>query len=418
MTRYLRAIGSVLVAALLAACSGSGTTPSSQTVPTTPQHKVKLGKLSLKMAVPSKKQMASHFKHLAHVYAGKNGGSQPAFVGAATTEIDFTLTGCGGCTTNLSQYDQAFYTRPSSGMNRACSSAWNGALECTIVFTAPSATDTYNVTAKWCNNPNADGSCTVSGSTTLTLISEGNFTVTVPAGGVGNAQLTLDPVVGKLSWEQQFCKTACFANGTAAPALSNGSYTCGSSGGCYDPLLNDAGTATYQAITLVAEDADGDTIVPGFTDSGSSSSSTPNDVPVYLTAGGQLDKISIACTAGSSADADVQLLKYSAPNPAPSPVAQTNLANGFTGATYTAINTPQRGKDGTAITDSIVGSVTLAGNDVAAINFDGGKTSYTTGSLDTCTATDSSSPAITAAYNLGFAFGSVAVIDQRHAPRH
>lgn len=355
------------------------------------------------MLVPSKKAMIARIPRWKNLYASKR---EPNFVGYSVTEIDFTLTAWNGGGSPPSGYDATIYTKSAS----ACTRSGRG-YSCKIEFAAPSATDTYNVRAKWCSAPNSDGSCP--GTATLTLISEGNFTVVVPANGTADASLTLDPVVGRLSWN---ASAFGWANGPNAPTLKSGQYVCGSgsssSSGCYYPLLNDvaksgstssAATPTNGALGLNVSDAAGDLVVPA---TGSYSSSRGVfTIPLYLTSSGSVDDISASCS-----DTHLQLVKSSASAPVGATVPQGDLANGFTGAAYSAMNAPGGDgiADGASATSLSGNSVTVATNDVAYVNFDGGSASYTSSSLDTCTATDSQSLASPKLY-VGYDFGNVVV---------
>jgi hypothetical protein len=387
--RLRAGIALIVCAAMPAGCGGSGA--SSPGAPPL-QQTIRTGKLKLTLRVPSQQHMMSRLPRLKALYARarhSGGKKAPRFVGLAVTEIDFTLTAWNGGGSPPSGYDATVYTKPGGYTASNCTSSYYG-YSCTVQFSAPAATDTYNVAAKWCSAPNTDGSCP--GAATLTLISEGNFVVDVPPGGTGSAQLTLDPVVGKLAWFDNQSSPFPWANGPNAPVTQTGSYgetyACTASGGCYAPLLNNVADSTtstpatpaYYNLTLLAEDADGDVIVPA-----TGYGSTYN-TPLYLTSAGAVDNITMSCS-----DAHLQILNSGATTPDPAPVPTPDLANGFTNATYAHANSPVTGQDGTSTSDLNGNTVTVAGNDASYVNFNGGSASYTSSSSATCQATDSSS---------------------------
>ena len=405
MNWHSRALGAVLIAAMLAACSGGGgSTSSTMPAGNAPTFTGKTGKLKMILHVPTKHRMAKLLPHLAKSYEQAKSGRKGHFIGSATTEIDFTMTASTAATPGPA-WNNTIYTGTST-----CNTD-----TCTVLFEAPAATDTYSVEAQWCSS-DTDAACP--DGATLTLISKGDFTVTVPDGGTASADLTLDPVVGQLALSTD----SGLGTGSSAPTIVNGAYSCPSGEQCYDPLLNNAtpgasssyyglaATPTYDSLNFTIEDAAGDEIVPAF--------STQYNSTILLTAAGTPDDVTLSCSGSPS---DVQIVNYDAPNPDPSPVPQGDLGNGYTGSGYPAINTPMSyySEDGTSITDSLGNTVTAAGNNIYAVNFDGGSGSYTTSSLYTCQAQDSSStPIVSPTIYIGLGFGNVAVIDGRHRPHH
>jgi hypothetical protein len=413
MTWHSKALGLIATVSILTACSGGSVGSSSPiaTQPTGPAHKT--SKLKVRFSVPMQNKMASLVKGLAKVYAQR----KPHFIGLATTEIDITLTEVNAAPPGTTIYNTVVYTEPGGIVNPGCTRNNTYGYDCFTVLTAPSATDTYNVSAKWCADPNADGSCPGA----ATLISEGNFSVVVPPGGGGNANLTLDPVVGSIDWapvgsNYYYNGLETWTNGSAAPVISGTGYAC-PGGGCYDPLLNAAPSTTYGTpatptwdyLFLQPEDANGDIIVPVI----GRGSFTNYSKPLYLTSTGAVDSISSTCVDKNGVvDPDVELINYDGSDPDASPVPVGDLVNGFTGS-GSVMNAPYNIRGAT--TDLNGNPVTAQDNNTFSVNFDGGSASYDGTSVDNCQATDSSTPPLhSSKYYLGYAFGTVVVIDQKH----
>ncbi|MBV8331688.1 MAG: hypothetical protein JO192_03055 [Candidatus Eremiobacteraeota bacterium] len=383
--RIAAALSLAMTSALLAACSSAGTAPATYGV--RPAHG--LGYLHAVVRVPSKR--ASQW--IARALLKKR--VKPAFLPADTTEIDFNLIAVQGVATSPSNpYNVVLLPQTSP---HCATQSPDGGYACSITVAAPAATDTYQIVA--CSG-------TTTGCGGGKGLSEAWAQFAVPVGGVANGTFSLNPIVAALKWQSG----DGFANGAARPVYSQQTqqYSCATS--CYDPLLDDAGVALGDTLTLVALDADNETIIPA--SGGGSGASSPN-VPLYLTAAGAVDTITIACN-----NPHVTYLNAAPSLPLPSPVPATNYANGVTGATYPQITSPVTGQDGSGTGTTFSGSAgTVYGNNGAYLNFDGGVggTTFGPSSSVTCTATDSNSPAATATYYVGLAEGGLTwIINAKH----
>ncbi len=195
MKSYTRALGAILCAALVSACSSTGGSSiagasSHGVLPVA--HRFATGQLKARFHIPAPKK---HGKILS-----------PHWLPASATEIDFTLLAVNGSSDNIGWCDVGQgsncynFTIYTTGSNAGgCTSDGNGGLTCSISEPAPAAADTYQIQAQYCGGKtNADGSCAAPNG--LALLSQANSTVNVPLNGTANGNFTLDPVVASLQW--------------------------------------------------------------------------------------------------------------------------------------------------------------------------------------------------------------------------
>ncbi|MBV8490967.1 MAG: hypothetical protein JO199_10615 [Candidatus Eremiobacteraeota bacterium] len=266
--------------------------------------------------------------------------------------------------------------------------------------------------------------------------SESNVTINVIASQTATGSFSLNPIATNAQWvvgtqtsggaSPDVPVATTFANGSGTPIWNGTGYSCPSpsNGGCYEPILNNDGTAMDDTASLQLLDAAGNVIIP--TAQGKTVSGAPN-VPIYLDSSGGEREVIVRCT-----NDDIQWMNAGAA--ASAPIAQANLitsgggnqlANGFynrptggaagyligpgnaltdpfEGTNVTGFNSPVTGQDtattgkgtdfsGAAIVDGIYG------NNGALINYDGahlvgGPFPLTTVSTPTFCAVDFQSP--------------------------
>ncbi|MBV8154076.1 MAG: hypothetical protein JOY98_06625 [Candidatus Eremiobacteraeota bacterium] len=410
MKRYTRTLGSILVATMLAACSGGANT-SSLTPPANPAHRFawtgKTGHLHIHVKFPSSKER-KRINHAIARAAAKN-GKRPNFLPLSVTSVSFSLISVNGQSVSPPA-SNPFGVTISTSDTSVCNAFGEG-YACNVTVPAPAALDTYTIVA-------SDG--------TPTTLSESAVTLSVlPAPNVTAGNFTLNPVASSLKWFAGTCNggggytesggtwsctVSGFDNGSDTPTLNTGTntYSCASSG-CYDPILNSEGVALYDTAILNVLDPDGDIIVAA---AAGSISGSPN-VPVYVDGSGNALQVGVSCS-----DADLQWLQSSPPDGSPpltaatlqaqylSEYPQPDLANGSIGGSggtmqfvgpgisyYPLFTSPANGFDGTLNggTDFNGNTETIYGNNGQYINYDGGGNNdgitYTLGSTQSCAAT-------------------------------
>ncbi|MBV8491459.1 MAG: hypothetical protein JO199_13110 [Candidatus Eremiobacteraeota bacterium] len=359
MIRYSRALGAILTAALLAACSGGaggGVGSNSATLLPSSKH-VGTGHIKARIHIPALKTK----KH-AHLRAH--------WLPSSATEIDFQLTavngdnyGIGYC--NVGQgyncYNFAIYTGGSNA--GGCTSDGSGGYVCNVSEPAPAATDTYQITAGYCSGKiNADGSCGAPGG--LNALSMSNTTLNVPLNGNVTGNFTLNPVVANLQWSASGIQV-----GSGQP-FATGQL---------------AGNPVVQ---IQALDAYGDVIIGATTDP-----SGNYNTALYLDGNGNVDNVYWNCS-DPSVSFETGGGPYS-PLQGYRPLSQETIANGFYPYGYdlknrhskthrphddgpVGINSPEAnpqndydgGNWGTG-TDGNGNAVAAVGNNGTEINYDG-----------------------------------------------
>lgn len=339
------------------------------TTPGAPQHK-KTGTITTRLFVP-KKQRAIKRK------------GRPQFLPTSASEIDFTLIAVNGVSTSNTNYNFTVQTSncPVGGVGSA-----TGYL-CTVSHSAPAGADQYSVQAWTCVSngaaprPSASlhprmPNCSYGYGYSYNpgdpqILSETLTTVNVPPGGSASAKFTLDPVVGTggnaLIWSGPLAN-----NGTAAPRLVNGVYSCTNAyTSCWDPVLNVAGKPQSSAVALNAYDADGDQIVPA------SGGGSVSGTPVYLQPNGDVDTITWSCNNPS--------ITWETGG-GPYAPGQMTVANGE--GNNAGINSPVVVPSPAQTTDFNGNPVTAVGNNGIEINYDGTGYDSLTSSTMSCTADD------------------------------
>ena len=428
MKGYPRALAALLASAIVSACSG-GTSTGSLTPSTSPAHKFawngKMGHVRMRFAVPR------------HASALRN-GKKAHYLPATVTHVTFSLVDVEGVPTGSpgtpTPFDFTIATSVTSG-NPSCNSNPDGSgFLCSADEPAPAADDTWTIVAK--------------DTTSGWVLSESMVSVNVLPDTTTTGYFTLNPVAASLrffagtcggytyvsgAWK---CTGGGFDNGTGTPVWNGSAYTCPTpaDGGCYDPLLNDEGTAVADSVTLNVLDNDNNIITPGA--NGTTISGSPN-VPIYLQTGtdpspGGGIGLHVICQ-----DPDVAWLQASPPDGAPPLSYSTlkaaseptaDLANGAHSAagivqylgpglvdstTFAGFTSPVTGEDYGSTSD--VGTdfngaqYQVWGNDGRYLNYDGGGNGggpYNLASLDYCNAYIGSNIAGTS-YYIGLAQGTI-----------
>lgn len=360
MIRYSRALGAILIAALLAACSGGagsvGNNNANSVLPSSKGHHG-TGHIKTRFHIPALAKTKRHAHLRSH------------WLPSSATEIDFNLVavngdnyGIGYC--NVGQgsgcYNFSIYT---TGSNAAgCTSDGNGGFFCNVSEPAPAAADTYQIVASYCPGKlNANGTCGAADG--LQQLSQSNTTISVPLNGIAVGNFTLNPVVANLQWSASGVQV-----GSGQP------FATGQLPG--NPVVQ-----------IQALDAYGDVIVGATTD--------PNgnyNTAIYLDWNGNVDNIYWNCT-DPSVSFETGGGPYS-PLQGFRPPSQETIANGFYPYGYDAkhhgkgrhphwdgavgINSPEAnpqndydgGNWGTG-TDGNGNPVAAVGNNGTEINYDG-----------------------------------------------
>lgn len=450
-SRTTRIIGALLTAAMLAACSGNPSTSSLPSTQTPFKWNGKVGKLSIRLKLPSRKRQAEIAKLVARAEAAR--GEKPHYFPGNATTLLFKLQKINGVsTTPPTPYDFTVQLSSCAASTPfACvvtggtSAAVDchlvaGAWSCTINTNAPAAPDTFLIE-------------TEDTSSTTKILSQSSLIITVAAGGTPTGSFALDPVVSKMAWDSAWIDdTASYigtgtggnsggGNGPNEPTWTTGvGYTCPSAllatpVFCSDPLVNGNSVVTNDTLTLNFLDADGNIVLPV---SGGASPA----LPIYVNANGNEVNVNVTCNnadlqwlnSTGSAGISYATLSGAVATATPNPGGQTPnpfLANGASssfsgamtdfvgngnpnGANQPQMNSPETGKDGTSgggtdARGSVI-SDAIWGNTGAYLNYDGGGNASSGATSWTCTATATASNGSGVAsqkYYVGLAEGSI-----------
>jgi hypothetical protein len=442
--RFTRALSAVLIAAMLAACSGgtgtSGFTPGNSGT-STPQ-KQRIGHIRATLHVPGKKKhqsprTAAYMKAQIAKHWHPMGSRKPKYLSGATTELDFNLNtnnGVAATPTDQTAFDFSIYTDSSN-----CTGDANNGYQCTIVAPAPVGTDTYNVLAQQCSvsGSSSTASCASLGGT-LTVLSASYVTVAIPLNETVPAAFTLSPVVASIDWAPvtyanlqgptAMANGLWFTqpNGTNIPTYDpvNNVYSCGSTAdarrahnvkqpngnGCYEPIAQSVPVA--YGVVLEARDPNGSLIV------GASGDSTVYQTPVYVDPSGNAVSISWSCfDAATSVTVQNRHRGEHPHNVLPRPIELETGGGPFSpGIVGTPANqafnspvlNPSVDPDGGNTTDGNGNPVTAVGNNGTEINWDGSDQPVLN-TPDYCSATTSSGLSTSLDFYLGLGQGGITV---------
>ena len=374
MTRTIRALGVLLVAAMLAACGGHGSM-----LPSTPQS-TKTGYIKATLAIPPAKQSASRAAYARHQLALHGKGRHPDDLSGNTTELDFVLESNNGnpaSTGDQQAFDFSIYTSNSSECTGSPSAGWS----CSVTAPAPVGTDTYKIISYQCSvsgsGPNT--SCQSLGGT-LTQLAQSYVTINVAYNQTVVAAFTLSPVVASIDWatvsyaeentSSNSLPTSLWLNQPNGahipkynPSPSPGVYSCtynagtGTNNACYEPVAQ--GVKLAYGEVLEARDPSGALIV------GASGGGAVYQTPVYEDAGGNAITISWTCKDFAAGGRSLTWETGGGPygNSQTAPQANQNFNS--------PIANPQSDPDGGNTTDGNGKPVTAIGNNGVEMNFDG-----------------------------------------------
>jgi len=380
-------IAVALFAALLAACTSSGSMTGAGI---TPSHSssawrgpVGSMKITFTLAPKGKHNRAAD-------------GVTPNFLPTLAHSVNFTLVAVNGVNTSTpTPYDFSILTSTCTAATPPPGGAPGGYTCSAIVKKAPAANDQWTIVAQ-----DAQG--------TPVTIAETNFTVSVGASPspAASGKFTLNPIVASMAWSSGQI-TAAGGNGPNTPSWNGTSYVCSTAPTtyCYDPIVDGDGIAAGDTLQLLEFDPDGEQIVP-FANFGNGGASAPAPyMPIFVGPGGNERNTAVTCQ-----NPDVEWLNVAGPvaNASVTTGVSGNVANGFNGAAGTATYNGQGNSTGNGISfnSPLTGSDTSTlhqatqfsgatigdgyyGNDGVFLNYDGGGNG---GAFNltgwTCTATD------------------------------
>jgi hypothetical protein len=404
MTRYYsQALGALLCVAMLAACSGGGSVPSSSS-PSVPASHQRTGFIKAQVFVPRKKHQSAREK-LKTEQRRHAHGRKPKFLSGNTTEIDFELLSVGGVTAtsgDRTAFDFVVYTNGSD-----CTASGGGFL-CTITAAAPAGSDVYDISSRQCSQSSGTGNPCPGGD--LTVLGAAVAPIAVIFDQTVAAAFTLNPVVASIAWSA--VGSANYNNGSSNGVFpsslwlaSNGSnlptytpsgtvgqpgtYSCAGNN-CYEPAAQ--GTEIAYGVTLQAYDPSSALIIPA------SGGGTIYQTPLYLTSSGAPDVITWSCTdhvvSGTS-------LTWATGG---GPFASNGSATGANASINSPVANPASDIDGGSTFDGNGNPVTAVGNNGTQMSWDG-VDQPKLDSPDTCTATDTESNS--AVFYVGLGEGGV-----------
>jgi hypothetical protein len=407
---YTRALGAILIAAMLAACSGGGGNASFTPAGTTPpvSQNQRLGHIRAVLYVPPKKKHHQSRSTIAYLRAQiakhwhSHAARKPKYLSGATTELDFTINtiaGVAATPADKTAFDFTIYTSDSS----QCSGDDVNGYVCTVTASAPVGADTYQVAAQQCSVAGTGpGTTCASLDGTLSLLSASYASVSVVYDQTVTAAFTLSPVIGSIDWAPvTYANESGPAslpsnlvltspNGTNIPTYdpSTASYSCAyaadsrrshdaqrphdamvprgnpnatptpaANNACYEPVAQ--GVPVSYGVVLEARDPNGALIV------GASNGGTVYQTPVYLDASGAAVSINWSCkdqiTGGTSLTWETGNGPYSSNANA---VAANQSFN-------SPVTNPAADPDGGHTTDANGNPVTAVGNNGTEMNWDG-----------------------------------------------
>jgi streptogramin lyase len=403
MTNYSRALGAVLCAVMLAACSGGGSVPSSSSAGSSaPVSHRRTGFIKAQVFVPRKKhQSAREVEKLKTEQRRHAHGRKPKFLSGNTTEIDFELLSVSGVTASSQDrttFDFIVYTNGSD-----CTAS-GGGFSCTITAAAPAGSDVYDVSSRQCSQSSGTGNPCPGGD--LTLLGAAVAPIAVIFDQTVAAAFTLNPVVASIAWSA--VGSASYNNGSSNGAFpstlwltSNGSniptytpsgtvgqpgtYSCAGNN-CYEPAAQ--GTEIAYGVTLQAYDPSSALIIPA------SGGGTIYQTPLYLTSSGAPDVISWSCTDHVASGTSLTWATGGGP------FASNSSATGANQSINSPVANPASDIDGGSTFDGNGNPVTAVGNNGTQMSWDG-VDQPVLDSPDTCTATDTQSNGTTFYVGLG-----------------